>query len=128
FAGVAGPSWTTSARRMIRPREPSRRVNGTTGGSAAPSMSPVYPSASRTFRSDIGSFFAENGSIEGDTTNVFAGSAHGGANEAREKTKAWTGSRYGLRKVQARSLHSFGRSRPTWQRQSTVLPASRSAG
>ena len=40
--GGGGPVWITSTWRLIRPGEPSRRVNGTTGGvSVAPSSSPT---------------------------------------------------------------------------------------
>ena len=41
FGEAGGPLWTTSTCRLIRPGEPSRRRNGTTGGAPSPSMSPV---------------------------------------------------------------------------------------
>src|SRR5512144_3180458 len=95
--GGGGPLLITSACRSIRPGEPSRRRNDTIGRAPSPSSRPTYLNVMRTFRCDIGSFLAENGSIEGGTTLILSGGTHEGANSFREKTNASAISRYGRR-------------------------------
>src|SRR5947207_2456599 len=77
----------------------------------------------RTFRCEIGSFLAENGSIDGGITCSLDSSTQEGAKAWRENTNASTSSRYGRRNDQERSVHSFGSSTPTWHRQTTLAPA-----
>ena len=68
----------------------------------------------------------ENGSIEGGMTCNTLRSIQLGANAAREKTYPCALSTYGRRNAQARSVHSFDPSKPTWHRQTTRAPSSTS--
>ena len=59
-------------------------------------------------------------------TRSHARSTQPGANAAREKTCACATSTYGRMNSHARSVHSFDPSYPTWHRQTTRAPRSRS--
>ena len=78
--------------------------------------------------SSSGAFLGVNGSMEGGITDRRSRSTQSGAKASRENTKACDSSTYGRTKLQDRSVYSFGVSRPTWQRQTTIAPARRRAG
>ena len=76
--GGGGPVPRRSTCRVTRPCEPSRRVNSRIGSSPLAAEQPDVAGVSRTTSaSSIGSFLAENGSIEGAMTARSSRGTHG---------------------------------------------------
>jgi hypothetical protein len=72
-------------------------------------------------------FFAENGSIDGGTTQVCSRGTQDGTYPRRLNTYPCAPARYGRRNPHAARVLSVSQSRPMWHRQTTRAPAPTSA-
>ena len=83
------------------------------------------PSTEATVSASISWFFGEKASMVGGMIQIRCPSSPSQTNRWREKTSASAPFSSGRRKSQAPRTSSFGSSTPTWQRQTTDAPSSR---
>ena len=94
-------------------------------GSEPSGPRPIVPSTEATVSASISWFFGEKASIVGGMIQIRCPSSPSQTNRWRENTSASAPFSSGRRKSQAPRTSSFGLSTPTWQRQTTDAPSSR---